>query len=248
MSVIEAYRRAFASQLQPAMLLLAVGPVVLAAQFWFAIMWWKWAAVLATVEGVLKTIPYIEAFADRLVLWGVSVIPGALVLWALGSLFVPLTLVTALAFISVFGMPLMVRHVALAEHAALERRAGGSFAGSLANSAIGLAWFLPLAIITLPFWFVPMAGWLIPAFLLGRLNARLLRYDALAGHADAEEIKALASQSDLNWRWLGFLGAAMNVIPFLWFFSTTLTGLAFIHYGLDALAHSRRPAIAKGFA
>jgi CysZ protein len=242
MSVFDAYRRALASQLQPAMLLLAIGPVVLAGLFWFVIMWWKWATVLATVEGVLRTIPYVEALADRLVLWGVSVIPGALLLWALGSLFVPLTLVTALAFISIFGMPLMVRHVA---H---EQRAGGSFAGSLANSVIGLAWFLPLAIITLPFWFVPLAGWLIPAFLLGRLNARLLRYDALAGHADAEEIKALATRGDLHWRWLGFLGAAMNVIPFLWFFSTTLTGLAFIHYGLDALARSRHPAIAKGFA
>ncbi|MBL8380911.1 MAG: EI24 domain-containing protein [Burkholderiales bacterium] len=248
MSVLEAYRRALASQMQPAMLLLAIGPVVIAGLFWFAIMWWKWATVLAAVEGVLKTIPYVEAFADRLVLWGVSVIPGALLLWALGSLFVPLTLITALAFISVFGMPLMARHVARTEHGALERRSGGSLAGSLANSLIGLAWFLPLAIVTLPLWFLPLVGWLFPALLLGRLNARLLRYDAIAEHASALEIKALASQRDLGWGWLGFLGAAMNVIPFLWFFSTTLTGLAFIHYGLDALAASRRPALAKGFA
>lgn len=248
MSVLEAYRRALASQLQPAMLLLAIGPVMVAGLFWFAIMWWKWATVLAAVESVLKTIPYVEAFADRLVLWGVSVIPGALLLWALGSLFVPLTLITALAFISLFGMPLMARHVARTQHEALERRSGGSLAGSLSNSLIGLAWFLPLAIVTLPLWFLPLVGWLVPALLLGRLNARLLRYDAIAEHASAVEIRALASRRDLRWGWLGFVGAAMNAIPFLWFFSTTLTGLAFIHYGLDALAASRRPALAKGFA
>jgi hypothetical protein len=248
MTLVDAFRRALASQLQPAMLALALGPVLIAGLLWATLMWWKWAALLAAIEAFLKTIPLLESAADRLVLWGVSVIPGAFLLWALAALFVPLTLVTALAFISVFGMPLMVRHVTSRDHAALERREGGSFGGSLANTAIGLAWFLPLSLITLPLWFVPLAGWLVPAFLLGRLNARLLRYDALAGHASPEELRALAARPDLRWRWLGFFGAAMNVVPVLWLFSTTLTGLAFVHYALDALARSRRTPFPKDFS
>ena len=49
MTVPEAYRRALASQLSPAMLALAIGPVIAAAVFWAGIMWWKWAAFLAAV-------------------------------------------------------------------------------------------------------------------------------------------------------------------------------------------------------
>ena len=47
-------------------------------------------------------------------------------------------------------------------------------------------------------------------------------------------------------RWtqrVNHIGALLNIVPFFWFFSTTLTGLAFIHYGLNALVQERGNAI-----
>jgi hypothetical protein len=239
MTVPEAYRRALGSQLQPGMLALAVGPVLVAALFWGVVMWWKWAAFLALVDTLLKTLPYVEGIVNRLVVYGFSIVPGVLTLWVLAALYIPLTLVCALGFVSIAGMPLMLRHVGARDFAGLERRHGGSFFGSLANSLGTLVKFLLLAALTFPLWFIPLMGWLVLPFLMGRLNARVLRYDALADHASAEELAALTRAGGMRWGMLGFVGAMLNVIPFFWFFSTTLTGLAFIHYGLDALARER---------
>ena len=241
MSVLEAYRRAIISQLQPAMLLLAIGPLVVAALFWAGVMWWKWSALLAALDTLFKALPVLESVSGRLLLYGVKVIPLIFMAFALAALFVPLTMVTALGFVSVVGMPVMVRHVAARDYPALERRHGGSLAGSLVNALAALFWFVLLAVPTFVLWFIPFAGMFIPLWLLGRLNARVLRYDALAEHASADELQRLAAAPELRWGWLGFLGALMNLVPLLWFFSTTLTGLAFIHTALDALQAERAP-------
>ena len=244
LSVIEAYRRALFSQMQPAMLLLAIGPAVVAALFWLGVMWWKWSTLVAALDALLKALPLLETMSERLMLFGVKIIPSLVMTFAFIALFVPLTMLTALSFISVVGMPIMTRHVAARNYPNLERRRGGSVAGSLANSLVALGWFLVWAVPTFVLWFVPVIGFLIPLFLLGRLNARVLRYDALAEHADAGELRRLMGTPALRWDWLGILGAAMNLIPFLWFFSTTLTGLAFIHAALAALNSERAPALA----
>ena len=247
MSILEAYRRALNSQLQPGMLALAIGPVVVAALFWAFIMWWKWAMLLSAIDTLLKTLPYIDKVIDRLVVYGISVVPGILTIWILAALFIPLTLVCALGFVSIAGMPFMVRHVEARDFPALTRQSGGGFFGSLANSMGALVRFLLLAAVTFPLWFIPIFGWIVLPLLLGRLNARVLRYDALSAHASTDELALLANSPRLRWQWLGFVGAVLNVIPLFWFFSTTLTGLAFIHYGLDALAGERaRHARAAG--
>ncbi|MBL8383939.1 MAG: EI24 domain-containing protein [Burkholderiales bacterium] len=239
MTVADAFRRALASQLSPAMLALAIGPVVAAAVFWAVVMWWKWAAFLGVIDTVIRKLPYMDTVVERLVFYGIQIVPGMLTLWILAAMFIPLTLVCALGFVSVAGMPLMLRHVAGRHFPALARRRGGSLAGSLVNSLGALIRFLLLALISFPLWFVPVVGWLVLPLLLGRLNAGVLRYDALADHASAREMAALAADRALSWQWLGFAGALLNVVPLFWFFSTTLTGLAFIHYGLAALERRR---------
>lgn len=247
MSVFEAYRRAALSQLQPAMLLLAIGPVVVAALFWLGVMWWKWSTLVAALDALIKALPLLDTASERLMLFGVKILPSIVMTFAFIALFVPLTMLTALSFISVVGMPIMTRHVAARDYPGLARRHGGSLAGSLRNSMTALFWFLLWAVPTFVLWFVPVIGFLIPLFLLGRLNARVLCYDALAEHADAQELRRLVDAPALRWSWLGILGAAMNLIPFLWFFSTTLTGLAFIHAALAALNAERALGLADSY-
>ncbi len=244
MTVFEAYRRAALSQLQPAMLLLAIGPVVVASLFWLGVMWWKWSTLVAALDALIKALPLLDTASERLMLFGVKILPLLAMTFAFIALFVPLTMLTALSFISVVGMPVMTRHVAARDYPGVERRRGGSVTGSLRNSMTALLWFLLWAVPTFVLWFVPAIGFLIPLFLLGRLNARVLRYDALAEHADAGELRRLVVAPALRWSWLGILGAAMNLIPLLWFFSTTITGLAFIHAALAALNTERTPVLA----
>jgi hypothetical protein len=227
------------SQLRPAMLALALLPVLAFALVWGIAFWFGWAWWLGLLDRWLSLIPWAgKWFAhtpDAGSGWFASLLAGTLGLF----FYVLAVLVSALTFVSVFGMPVMLRHVAAVDYPQLGRLRGGSVGGSILNSVWAVLWFLVLAAVTLPLWFVPVLGWLIPPLLLGLLNARVLRYDALSEHASAAEMAALKSVPWLHWRLLGFVGAIINVVPVLWFFSTTLTGLAFIHYALAALAAGR---------
>ena len=237
-SPLTAFQRAILSQLQPAMLALALLPVVVFAVIWGWILWVTWAHWIGALDSLLGVLPWAgEWFAHapgESSGWFANLLGGTLAI----LIYVLLVLVSALTFVSTFGMPLMLRHVAR-DYPELARLQGGSFTGSLKNALWAIFWFSLFSLITLPLWFVPLLGWCVPLILFGLLNARVLRYDALADHASADEMLLLARAPRLYWRILGFGGALLNVIPVLWFFSTTLTGLAFIHYALAALAAHR---------
>src|SRR5256714_15051362 len=80
---------------------------------------------------------------------------------------------------------------------------------------------------------------LIPLVILGWVNQRLLRYDALAEHADAAEMRRLFRARRGPLYFLGVLLALAAYVPLVGFFAPVLFGLAFIHYLLGALAAAR---------
>ncbi|HEY4374489.1 MAG TPA: EI24 domain-containing protein [Burkholderiales bacterium] len=237
--VVVAYQRAILSQLRPAMLALALGPMLLFAVAWAIIFWASWGWWLHTFATMMSWAPWVGHWftpdPGAGSGWLVTTVAGIVAF----LVYVLLVLATALTFVGVFGMPLMLRHVA-GDYPGLARRHGGTFAGSLSNALWGVFWFLLLNAVTLPLWFIPLVGWAIPLLLLGMLNARILRYDALADHADAQELEQLMHSPRLYWRVLGIGGALLNIVPVLWFFSPTLTGLAFIHYAFAALDAQRQ--------
>lgn len=238
--VVVAFQRAILSQLRPAMLALAIGPVLLFGIVWAVLFYLSWDWWLGGFRTMLAWLPWVgHWFAPQAGGAGGSWFAAGFAGLIACLIYVLLTLVSALTFVGVFGMPLMLRHVA-GDYPGLERRHGGTFAGSLSNALWGVLWFLILMVVTLPLWFVPIVGWFVPVLLLGLLNSRILRYDALADHADAQELELLMRSPRLYWRVLGVGGALLNVVPVLWFFSTTLTGLAFIHYAFAALDAQRQ--------
>jgi hypothetical protein len=156
---------------------------------------------------------------------------------------VPLIQLTALLILSVFGMPSMVEHVASRSYPRLERRKGGSLAGSVWNSSVGLLGLVGLGVVSIPFWIFPPLWPLIPVAILGWVNQRVLRYDALAEHASAEEMRRMFS---LRWGGLYVMGlvlALLAYIPILGFFAPVLLGVSFIHYLLGALEEQRAAPI-----
>jgi hypothetical protein len=154
-------------------------------------------------------------------------------------LFVPLVYLTALFILSVFGMQAMVDHVARRAFPALERRRGGGVAGSGWNSLVAFLGMLGLGVLSLPFWVFPPLWPIIPLVILAWVNQRLLRYDALAEHADAGEMKRIFRERRGALYVLRLLLALIAYVPILGFFAPVLFGLAFTHYLLGALAHER---------
>jgi CysZ protein len=158
-------------------------------------------------------------------------------------LFVPAVWLTALVILSVFGMQAMVDHVAARRFPQLARRQGGSVAGSVWNGVVALAGLVGLGVVSIPFWFVPPLWPLIMVAIMGWLNQRLLRYDALAEHATAAEMQQLFSAERPTLYLLGALLALLAYVPVVNLVVPALFGLAFIHHLLGALEALRSAPI-----
>lgn len=154
-------------------------------------------------------------------------------------LLVPAVMFTALMITALFAVPVMVRHVAQAHYPGLEPKHGGTFAGSLGNALLGTLGYLGLWIATLPLWLFGPLGALAPLLTAGYLNQRLFRYDALAEHAGQAEMRAVFRKHRAELWLLGGLLALLQYVPGLNFFAPVLTGLAFVHFLLEALFRER---------
>jgi hypothetical protein len=171
---------------------------------------------------------------------GAAALVAAHVILAL--LFVPLVYLTVLIILGIFGMQAMVEHVARRSYPRLERLRGGSLAGSLWNVVLALIGLVVLAVLTAPLWLVPPLWPLIPVAIMGWVNQRLLRYDALGEHASREEMRRIFAGRRGAMYLLGVLLALIAYVPLVGFFAPLLFGLAFIHYLLGALAELRHSA------
>jgi CysZ protein len=154
---------------------------------------------------------------------------------ALLLLFVPLVYLTALFILGAFGMQKMVDHVATRSFQQLERRRGGGTAGSVWNAIVAFGGMLLLFAVSLPLWLIPVLWPVITLAILTWVNQRLLRYDALAEHADAAEMAQIFRQHRGPLMLLGFLLALAAYVPFVGFVAPVVFGLGFIRYLLGAL-------------
>jgi len=154
-------------------------------------------------------------------------------------LFVPLVYLTALFILGVFGMQKMVDYVATRSFPQLERRHGGGALGSLGNGLVAFFGMIGMFIISIPLWILPPLWPLIPLAILSWVNQRLLRYDALAEHADGAEMARLFRERRAALFLMGFLLALFAFVPLVGFIGPVVFGLAFIRYLLGALIELR---------
>jgi hypothetical protein len=111
------------------------------------------------------------------------------------------------------------------------------------NAIVALAGMLAFFVVSLPLWVLPPLWPLIPLVILSWGNQRLLRYDALAEHADEAEMARIFRSRRGSLYLLGFLLALMAYVPVIGFLGPVVFGLAFIRYLLGALQESRASAI-----
>jgi len=236
MSVTRSLLYAMANVLHPRMLWLMLWPMLVALGFWgiFALFLWTRLA--------MRMAQWLQQGFDYALSWahldlGAAALVAANVLLFL--LFVPLVYLTALFILSLFGLQQMVNYVAERSYPALERRRGGGAAGTGWNSLVAFFGLLGLGVLSIPLWFFPPLWPVIPLVILAWVNQRLLRYDALAEHADAPEMKRIFGRRFGSLYLMGFLLALLAYVPIVGFFAPVLFGLAFIHYLLGALAAYR---------
>ena len=236
MSVAGSLFYAAANLLHPRMLWLMLWPRRVSLAIWGTAALALWTRTAVWLAGLLKQWMESAMFFLRLDMSDAALIAAHVLLFLL---FVPLVYLTALFILSVFGMQKMVEHVASRSFPGLERRRGGGVAGSGWNALVAFFGMIGLGVVSLPFWFLPPLWPLIPPAILGWVNQRLLRYDALAEHADREEMARLFRDRRASLYLLGLLLALAAYIPIIGLFAPVLFGLAFIHYLLGAL-NSRR--------
>jgi hypothetical protein len=236
MSVARSLLYAAGNLLHPRMLWLMLWPMLVAVALWGGIALILWTRLaLAVAAWLERGLDWAFSWA-HVDLQATSLVAANVLLFLA---FVPLVYLTALFILSLFGMQKMVDHVATRAFPELERRHGGGVAGTVWNSLATLLGMLALAVLTLPLWLFPPLWPVIPTAVLGWVNQRLLRYDALAEHADASEMGLLFRTRSGSLYLLGVLLALAAYVPTFGFFAPVLFGLAFIHSLLSALAVQR---------
>lgn len=259
--VLIAFGRAVLSQLHFRMLLLTVMPFVVSLAIWGVLLWLGLQPMIDWLHAWFTANDGFGIASNVLGWFNLGAITTVLVpliaMWVL----LPLMILTALVFVGVLAMPMIVRHVSSRHYPDVERRRGGSIAGSLWIATYSFIIFAALWLVTLPLSLFPPLTFVIQPLLWGWLTYQVMAYDALAEHADRQEIRdimrihrwpllligaiggAMGAAPTLLW-----LGGALSVILFpvlaagaIWLYVLVFvfTGLWFQHYCLEALAAHR---------
>jgi len=236
MSIAGSVLYGFANVFHPRMLWLMAWPMLLAIAIWGIAALALWARTVVWIAAHLRQWLEASALLGRFDLADATLVAANVLLFLV---FVPLVYLTALFILAVFGMQKMVDYVASRSFPQLERRRGGGVAGSGWNGAVAIAGMLALALVSLPLWLIPPLWPLIPIGILAWGNQRLLRYDALAEHADRAEMPRIFRERRAALYLLGALLALIAYVPLLGLLAPVAFGLAFIHYLLGALSQQR---------
>ena len=242
-AIVLALARALRSLLHPKLLLLSALPFLVALVLWGSLTAYFWAPLNASVADWLNHTTAVDAmlYLARVAFqWDMAgVIPG-LARFLILLTVLPLIQATALAIAAVLLMPVLVNHVAARSYAGLERRRGGSFLGGAWFALAGATVFTLLWVATLPLWLVPGLAMVLPVALSAYLNQRLFCYDAIAEHADRDELAAVLRGHRASRYALGGVLGIVNYVPLIGWFAQVYVGLAFVHWGLALLAARRR--------
>lgn len=233
--IFDVVRKAARDVVRPRVLLLLLLPMVCAAAVWALLGWLFWEPLSAWVQGLLLTAPGARWIAE----WAGGALRVVSAVTALAML-APGAMLTALLVTEFFTLPALIQFVAQQHYPALAREQGGTVRGSLRNTALAITIFLLLWLVTLPLWFTGMGALLVPALNTAYLNHRVFRYDALAEHANRQELQTLVASNRRCLYLLALSLAVFNAVPLINLLVPALTGLAFTHFQLGALTRLRQ--------
>lgn len=234
--VIAALAAAARDLREPRVLALALVPPLVAIAVWLALAWAfadDWARWVAEA---IATTPWLTWLND----WGLA----SVLIWGSGiaafALLVPLMLVVAVLVTDILAMPVIVPLVGARDYPRLERRRGGTLAGSAWNAVTSIILFAVLWLLSLPLWLTGIGALLLPALISALFNQRMFRYDALAEHASAGEYRAIVQAAGGRLYGLGLALAVLYYVPLVNLLAPMLSALAFTHLCLGELESLRQ--------
>lgn len=239
--VFLAFRRALGSLFYPGVLVHLLWPTALAILLWVVVWIYTGGPLAEGFVHLLESLPWLgrSLQSSTWAQWIVGFSAKILLL----VLFVPLVSFTATLLLSNLALPLMLDHVSERDYRDLERRRGGNLRTSLYHAAVALIGFVVFATLALPLWFIPVVSLVVSVLLSAWTNLRCYGYDVLVNHADAEEIKRIPRhQRGGLWK-VGILAGLLAYVPLLNLLVPALTGLAYVHFLLEALRRDRAAVV-----
>jgi CysZ protein len=208
---------------------LALLPLIIAAIAWIAIGVMAWDPLTGALVRWFGADPGSSSLWQRI---------AAQVIAAL--LFAALAVATALTAIAILTMPVIVKTVAARHFPGLTPRRGGTFLGSARNAVVALLVFVPLWLVSLPLLVFPPLYVVVSLLLNAWLSQRMFRYDALAEHANPEEIATVLRENRTRLMGLGLALSPLSLIPVVNVLVLPIyAGIAFTELCLSELARLR---------
>jgi hypothetical protein len=259
--LLDSFWRAVAYCMRPRVIMLSLLPLVamlvLAAGFGY----FYWNASVAWMRQALDAWPLLST------VWGwigglfSSDVPTLLAPLVVVFVATPVIVLVSLLIVAGLMAPALTRLVADRRFPALAQKKGASFVGSVLRSLAFTLLALLALVVSMPLWLIPPLVLVLPPLIWGWLTYRVMSFDALAEHADAEERAAVLRQHRLPLLAIGvlcgYLGAAPSIVwasgllfaaaffvlvPLaIWIYTLVFafSALWFAHYCLDALAQLR---------
>jgi uncharacterized protein involved in cysteine biosynthesis len=240
-SVFEAVGKAIKSQLHPAMLGLLIMPWLVAGLVWGVALYFFWTPLTAWLTEALfgGGSGWLASLFGK---WGSGSLGGAkgFASAAVALFFVlPLFFSTAMLLVAILAMPAVLSHLSKSSYSDIVRKGSFSLPISVWNSVKALLVFIPGYILTIPLWFVPVLGLLVPLLWWAWLNSRIMRFDSLVEHADAVERSSAIDRHGKEYGLIALVIGVLNYIPPLFLLTPVLSALAFGHFSLSSLRTAR---------
>lgn len=264
--VITSFGRALYSQFHFRMLLLTFLPFVLSIVIWGIALWLGLQPMIDWIQGYFVANDGFTFTSNALSWLGLGALKTVIVPLIAMWLLLPLMILTALLLTGILAMPVIIKHVGSRHYPELQQRKGGTVWRMLWMTFSSYVVFAVLWIMALPLSMIPPLGFIIQPILWGWLTYRVIAFDALADHADADELKTLLRVHRWPLLLIGVLTGAMGAAPMLLWLGGALsvvffpmlaglaiwlyllvfvfTGLWFEHYCLAALAQHRALGLA----
>lgn len=235
--VMLAAGRALRSLKDPGTFWHMVWPALAATLLWVLAAVYGWADVTGAMMGWIEGWPWVGGWVTQSPT--AAAVSGFMLDLIVVFALLPLIYLTSAMLVSVIAIPLMLERVGRRDYAELELRRGGSNMGSAWNSAAAAAIFVGALLLSLPLWLIPGLGLVISVLLTAWLNRRAFGYDALMLHADRDELARLPQRLKHPLFMLGGVCALAAHVPLVNIVAPAFSGLAFVHYLLEALRRER---------
>lgn len=226
--LIDSFWRAAAYCLHPRVIALSVLPLVLVVVLALSLGYFFWDLSLDRVRGMLDAWSLMATFWSWMDAIGMGGLKAALAPLIVIFAVTPLLVLVCVLAVAVLMTPALVSLVAERRFPALERKRGGSLAGSLVWSFGSVVLALLALVVSMPLWLIPPLVLVLPPLIWGWLTYRVMAFDALAEHASGEERREVFRRHRGTLLGIGILSGYLGAAPSIVWASGVVFAAAFV--------------------